>query len=198
MKKLLIFTPVFIASLIIFTITAPIVTLSEDISTKVFRLHIVANSDSEEDQELKIKVKDKVLIFADTLYENCQSVSEAKQLSKQHLTEFESIAQKTVAFYGYDYEVKAYTINEYFSTRKYDNFTLPAGMYDSLKIVIGNGKGKNWWCVMFPSVCLSGCTDDFNETLTDEERKVIESNNYKVRFKAVEIYEKIKSELEAE
>ena len=197
MKKLLIFTPVFIASLILFTISAPLVSLSEDISEKVFRLHIVANSDSEEDQNLKLKVRDKILIFADELYTDCQSVEEAKKLSKQHLSDFEQIAQKTLAFNGYDYEVKAYTIKEYFSTREYDNFTLPAGNYESLKIVIGSGKGKNWWCVMFPSVCLSGCTEDFNETLTDDERRIIESKNYKLRFKAVEIYEKLKTQAKA-
>ena len=81
---------------------------------------------------------------------------------------------------------------EYFSTRIYDDFTLPAGIYDSIKIVIGNGEGHNWWCVMFPQVCLSGCTKDLEDDLTDEEIKMIHSKDYIVKFKAVEIYEKLK------
>lgn len=193
MKKLYVFIPVFVISLICFTSTAPLISMSENICTKVFRLHIIANSDEEYDQNLKLKVRDKVLTYANTLYNGCESVEEAKEVSIKHIPEFKEIAQKTVAFYGYDYEVLAYTVKEYFSVRDYSNFTLPAGMYDSLKIIIGKGDGKNWWCVMFPSVCLSGCTDDFNGVLTDDEKKAVINKKYKVGFKAVEIYEKTKS-----
>lgn len=194
-KKIFVFVPIFLSSLIFLTTLTPIITMSEDISTKVFRLHILANSDTDSDQELKLKVRDKILQVSDELYNNCSSVDDAVNVTRENISLIKETAQKVIAFYGYTYDTQVYVTKEYFSTRKYDNFTLPAGMYDSLKIVIGEGRGHNWWCVMFPAVCLSGCTDDFNETLTQEEKKMIESNGYAVRFKAVEIYEKIKSKL---
>ena len=96
---------------------------------------------------------------------------------------------------GYDYKAKVKLTKEYYNTRKYDNFILPAGMYDSLKITIGNAEGHNWWCVMFPTVCLSGCTSDFDKYLTDEEKDLIFNDKYVVKFKIIEIYEKLKYKL---
>lgn len=194
-KKLFVFVPVFLCAVIAVTAITPLITMSEDISTKVFRLHILANSDSDEDQALKIKVRDKILDVSEDLYNNCSSVEDAVDISKDNISLFRETAQKVIAFYGYEYDTRVYVTKEYFDTRVYDDFTLPAGTYDSLKIEIGEGKGHNWWCVMFPSVCLSGCSDDFDETLTPEEQEMIKSGKYVVRFKAVEIYEKIKSEI---
>lgn len=195
-KKLFVFVPIFLCAVIAVTAVTPIITMSEDISTKVFRLHILANSDSDADQALKLKVRDKILDLSENLYNNCSSVDEAVNISKDNISLIKETAQKVIAFYGYEYDTRVYVTKEYFDTRVYDDFTLPAGTYDSLKIEIGEGKGHNWWCVMFPSVCLSGCTDDFNESLTPEEQKMIKSGKYVVRFKAVEIYEKIKSKIE--
>lgn len=192
-KKIFIFVPIFMCALIISTAITPTIAMSENISTKVFRLHILANSDSSEDQALKLKVRDKILNLSKTLYNDCTSVDEAINISNDNIQLLKSTAQKVIAFYGYEYDTKVYVTKEYFNTRVYDDFTLPAGIYDSLKIEIGEAKGKNWWCVMFPSVCLSGCTDDFNEVLTPEEQKLIKSGKYVFKFKAVEIYEKIKS-----
>jgi stage II sporulation protein R len=180
-------------ALIISTAITPTIAMSENISSKVFRLHILANSDCSEDQALKLKVRDKILNLSKTLYNDCTSVDEAINISNDNIQLLKSTAQKVIAFYGYEYDTKVYVTKEYFNTREYDDFTLPAGIYDSLKIEIGEAKGKNWWCVMFPSVCLSGCTDDFNEVLTPEEQKLIKSGKYVFKFKAVEIYEKIKS-----
>lgn len=194
-KKLFIFVPVFLCAVIAITAITPVITVSEDISSKVFRLHILANSDSDEDQALKLKVRDKILSVSEDLYGNCSSVEDAVNISKKNIKLFKETAQKVIAFYGYEYDTRVYVTKEYFNTRVYDDFTLPAGIYDSLKIEIGEGKGHNWWCVMFPSVCLSGCTDDFDETLTPEEQEMIKSGKYIVRFKAVEIYEKIKSKI---
>lgn len=194
-KKFFVFVPVFLCAIIAVTAITPVITASEDISTKVFRLHILANSDSDEDQELKLKVRDKILAVSENLYSNCSSVEDAIHISKENIRLFKETAQKVIAFYGYEYDTRVYVTKEYFDTRVYDDFTLPAGTYDSLKIEIGEGKGHNWWCVMFPSVCLSGCSDDFDETLTPEEQEMIKSGKYVVRFKAVEIYEKIKSEI---
>lgn len=189
----MVFVPVFLVAIIMSSGLPKDIGLSEDISTKVFRMHILANSDSDEDQELKLRVRDRVLKISEEIYANCNNVDDAINATKENISYIKSEAHKVIAFYGYDYAVKSYVDKEYFNTRKYDNFTLPAGMYDCLKIEIGQGKGHNWWCVMFPTVCINGCIDEFNDSLTPEEIKMIESNKYVVRFKAVEIYERVKS-----
>lgn len=195
MKKIFVFVPIFLAFVLLFTAITPLVAMSEDISEKVFRLHILANSDEIADQELKLKVRDRVLSFTAELYKQCDNVDEAINCSNENIEEIENEAQKVVAYYGYDYDVDAYVIKEYFNTRVYDGFTLPAGMYDSLKIEIGEAKGHNWWCVMFPTVCVTGCVDDLGESLNDDELKFVKSNKYIVKFKTVEIIERIKSKI---
>ena len=194
-KKLFVFVPLFLVFTVIFTLITPAVAMSEDISTKVFRLHILANSDSEDDQKLKLKVRDKILSVSDKMYNNCATVDDAVNTAKNNIDLFESTAAKVIIDNGYTYPVKAYVTKEYFDTRKYDNFTLPAGEYDSLKIEIGSAKGHNWWCVMFPSVCISGCVDDFVKSLSNDEIKMITDGKYKYKFKVVEVYEKIKSKI---
>lgn len=194
-KKLFIFVPLFLVFTVIFTLITPAVAMSEDISTKVFRLHILANSDSEDDQKLKLKVRDKILSVSDKMYNNCATVDDAVNTAKNNIDLFESTAAKVIIDNGYTYPVKAYVTKEYFDTRKYDNFTLPAGEYDSLKIEIGSAKGHNWWCVMFPSVCISRCVDDFDKSLSNDEIKMITDGKYKYKFKVVEVYEKIKSKI---
>ena len=194
-KKLFVFVPLFLVFTVIFTLITPAVAMSEDISTKVFRLHILANSDSEDDQKLKLKVRDKILSVSDKMYNNCATVDDAVNTAKNNIDLFESTAAKVIIDNGYTYPVKAYVTKEYFDTRKYDNFTLPAGEYDSLKIEIGSAKGHNWWCVMFPSVCISGCVDDLDKSLSNDEIKMITDGKYKYKFKVVEVYEKIKSKI---
>ncbi len=191
MKKIYLFVPLFLIFVVVFTALTPVAAASEDISSKVFRLHIIANSDTTEDQELKLKVRDRILEKSKDIYSECGNVYDAINASQENENELRNIAQKTVCFYGYTYPVKVYVTKEFFNVREYDSFTLPAGMYNCLKVVIGEGKGKNWWCVMFPQVCLSGCTDDIENYLTDEEKQMI-TDNYKVRFKVLEVYERIK------
>lgn len=192
-KKLLVFVPIFLCALLVVVSITPTITMSESISQKVFRLHILANSDSQEDQQLKLRVRDKILQESEEMFSSCNSVDEAINISRESIDKLKNISRQVIAYYNYDYDVRAYVTKEYFETREYDNFTLPAGIYDCLKIEIGQGKGHNWWCVMYPSVCISGCTDDFDSTLTEDEKQLIESDNYVIKFKVVEIYEKIKS-----
>lgn len=194
-KRLFVFVPIFLISLLIITSITPVISMSENISEKVFRLHILANSDEEYDQDLKLKIRDKILLVSQDLYSNCSNVDDAIEVAKCNIDLFRNEAQKVIAFYGYEYQAKVYVTKEYFNTREYDDFVLPAGMYDSLKITIGEGEGHNWWCVMFPTVCISGCTDDFDETLSEEEIELIKSNKFIPKFKIVEIYEKIKSKI---
>ena len=194
-KKLFIFVPIFLSFVIIFCAVTPMITMSEDISTKVFRLHILANSDDTSDQQLKLKVRDEILELSKGLFFNCANVEDAVRVSNENLELLKTAAEKVIQDNGAAYSIKVYTAKEYFNTRYYDNFTLPAGIYDSLKIEIGEGKGHNWWCVMFPSVCLSGCTEDFDGVLTEEEKALIESDKYIVRFKIVEVYEELKDKI---
>lgn len=192
MKKFMLFVPIFFVALALIVTTTPLITMSEDISTKVLRMHILANSDSLEDQELKLKVRDKVLELSNEIYLDCNSVDEAIEATKESIDDITTAVQKTIAFYGYCYKADVNIVKEYFSTRKYENLTLPAGEYYSVKITIGEGMGHNWWCVMYPSVCISGCIDDFDSELNDDEKKFI-TDKYIVKFKVVEIYESIKS-----
>jgi stage II sporulation protein R len=96
---------------------------------------------------------------------------------------------------NYNQTAKVVVANEFFNTRVYDDFTLPAGYYNTIKIEIGKGEGHNWWCIVFPSVCLSACSESMNDYLTDEEIELI-SSGYTPKFKIIEIYEKIKDRLE--
>ena len=164
-----------------------------DISNEVFRLHILANSDSEEDQNLKLKVRDKVLDYTSSLFENAQSKSEAENAIKENLQSISNIAYQEILDNGYDYTITAEITNMYFTTRHYEKYTLPSGMYDALRITIGDGNGKNWWCVMYPSICISTETNQetkAKEVLDDKQYKIVTDENIQYKFKVVEIFEK--------
>ena len=193
-KKLFIYTSIFL-TLIIFTSSfSSVVRDSENISQKVFRFHILANSDEEYDQNLKLMVRDELLCYSNSLFNNCSNVDEAILIAKENVSNFNHITKEVILENGYDYSVKTYVTKEYFNTRVYDNYTLPAGLYDSLKVVIGSGEGHNWWCVMFPAVCLSSSADDFGDYLNEDEKALID-DKYIIKFKAIEMYESIKNKI---
>lgn len=166
----------------------------QTIRDDVIRLHILANSDSREDQQLKLKVRDAILLECPDIFENTKSTEEAKKIIESQLEELTAITEKTIKENGYKYNVEVYFINEYFTTRVYDDVTLPAGKYLALKIIIGNGEGKNWWCVMFPSVCLPAAESNSIDTVFNNNQKdiVINTSKYEVRFKLLEYIEEIK------
>lgn len=194
-KGIKIFVPLFVIISMVLSYTVPFIEASESISDEVFRLHILANSNSEADQQLKLKVRDEILVAGEELFKGCNSVKEAIKVCSENLDFFQQAAQKCIAENGAVYTVKATVDKEYFNTREYEKITLPSGIYNALKIEIGEAKGKNWWCVMFPAICLPSVSEDeINEVLSEDEIKLINSNNkYEIRFKIVEIYEKIKS-----
>lgn len=191
-KRIYLFVPIFLVFCILFSFLSPMIVTSENISQKVFRLHILANSDSAEDQNLKLDVRDYVLQKSASIFENADSLEQAIEKANSNIDEFEKYAKQAIEKLGYDYPVSVKVDKEYFDTRTYDNFYMPAGVYNCLKIIIGEGKGHNWWCVMYPSVCLSGCTDDFDSVLTEEEKEFITSSKFVPRFKIVEFYEYVK------
>lgn len=167
-----------------------------NMSDKLLRLHILANSDSTEDQNLKLKVRDKILACASDLFSNADSKAQAESITENNLDEIISIAQQYVYSLGYNYKVQGEITRMYFNTRYYDNIALPAGEYDALRITIGEGAGKNWWCVMFPPMCFSSAQDsnEMDSVLNDDEIDIIENEpKYEYKFKAVEIFNSIVS-----
>lgn len=199
-KTLKIFVPLFLVFVFMFSYIAPFIETSENISDQVFRLHILANSDSAEDQQLKLKVRDEILKKGETVFSSSNSLEETIELCKNNIALFQQTAEQCLKDNGSDHDVKVYLDKEYFNTREYDEITLPSGIYNALKIEIGQGKGHNWWCVMFPAICLSSVTDDeLNKYLSEDEQKLVNSDSkYEVRFKIVEIYEKVKSKIISE
>ena len=169
-----------------------------DIQESVFRLHVIANSDSTEDQNLKYIVRDSVIDYINEISKDASSKDEVIAIAKEHLTEIEEIALKTVKDNGYDYPVKVSIGNFAFPSKKYGDITLPPGYYDALKIEIGEAAGQNWWCVMFPPLCFVDVTSGvvpeeskeiMKDNLTDEEYDLIsgKSADVEIKFKIVEV-----------
>lgn len=188
-----------LAVLTAFIITCVISTMSfasacDDIRNSVLRMHVVANSDSEEDQCLKLKVRDAVLEAGKEYFDNSESAAQAEEKLIPVKDELEKVAQKVVEENGYDYDVKVNIGNAYFPTKTYDGeVTLPAGEYEAVNVIIGSGQGHNWWCVMFPPMCLPAAESDteLDEVLSEREYEIVKSNpKFEPRFKIVEWYEK--------
>lgn len=164
-----------------------------DIAGKLIRLHVIANSDSEEDQALKIKVRDAVLTFVTEKTQGAKTVAESEKILKSSLSEINKAAQEEIKRQGYSYTSKTALENTYFPTKEYGSFALPAGDYEALRVIIGSGEGKNWWCVLFPPLCVSAAEDTEelakNAGLSDEEIKIISSDDveYKFKFKVVDL-----------
>ncbi len=168
----------------------------EDIRENIFRLHVIANSDSQEDQQLKLAVRDRIISIGGDIFAQVHNKREAETIVRPMLSEIQRAAEDVIKEQGYDYPVKVMISNEYFNTRIYEKVTLPAGKYDALRVIIGSGEGKNWWCVMFPPMCLPAAeeTQALNQVLSEEDLQFVsEYQDYEVRFKVIEWYENIKN-----
>ena len=167
--------------------------ISTEISNSVFRLHVIANSDSNEDQALKYKVRDSLLNYMNKICNNCSSKEEAIILVEKNKENFKQIALDTIKAEGYSYDVDIKIGNFEFPTKYYGDISLPAGFYDALRVEIGEAKGQNWWCVMFPPLCFvdvsSGIVPEeskelMQESLSDEEFALIsDKSNNEIQFK---------------
>jgi len=177
--------------------------VSEDISNSVFRLHVIANSDSTEDQNLKYKVRDSLIQYMNLISENISSKDEAIKIATENKSQFYNIAKKVITDNGFDYDVNIEIGNFSFPTKTYGDISLPSGFYDALKVEIGNASGQNWWCVMFPSLCFVDVSngivpDESKESLKnnmkDEDYNLISSDTFefKLKFKFVEWFESAK------
>ena len=155
---------------------------------ELVRLHVVAASDSSEDQAIKLQVKDAVVSSLKTDLENLRSADEAVTYLQEHLPQIELLANQILQASGYDDVARASLQAEEFSTRYYDTFALPAGVYQALRITIGAGEGKNWWCVAFPGLCLPATTSGFEDAascagLSDGLTATLEKKSgYEIRF----------------
>ncbi len=170
----------------------PFESTCKELNEDVFRLHILANSDSSFDQKLKLSVRDEVIKNISPLYNEVENKEEARAVTEKNLCYIEEIARGVLSQNGVSYEVKARITNKFFDTRYYDDFTMPAGMYDTLEISLGEAKGKNWWCVMYPSLCVGASSRmSMSEDLSEDEFEVVTSDDIEFKFKVVEYFEKI-------
>lgn len=170
----------------------------DDIRPQVLRLHVLANSNSEEDQALKLKVRDAVLSEGEKTLGTSYSKSDAQEKISECLPLLEKAAQDEIKRNGYNYSVSVEIGKSYFPTKTYGSVTLPAGQYDAVRVLIGSAKGRNWWCVMFPNLCLPAAQTEpkLEDVLSEDEIKLVKSKpKYEIRFWIVEKYEQIKEKL---
>lgn len=171
---------------------------SENIRESVLRLHVIANSDVSVDQNLKLAVRDAIINESEEIFDGTVTVDNAVEKITPEINNIKEIAERVVENYGFDYNVDVSIDEEYFETRTYETVTLPAGKYLSLIVRIGEGKGKNWWCVMFPPMCVSAADEEdvLKTTLSEKEIKLVNSKpEYEPRFKIIELYEKFRNKI---
>lgn len=165
------------------------------IRNDVLRLHVIANSDDANDQQLKLKVRDAVLEKGRDIFGQSNNKQTAETTAKSNISALEETAKNIIAQNGYNYDVRVEVGKSKFPTKTYENITLPAGEYDAVKVIIGKGEGKNWWCVMFPPLCLPAAKGDkkIDDVLNEDELKLVQSNpKYEIRFWVVEKIEELK------
>lgn len=174
---------------------------SGDYKEKLIRFHVLANSDSKSDQYLKLKVRDEVVNYLRPELEKSKDIYESEKIIESRYVEIEEVAKKVIRDNGYDYEVSVNLEYTDFPTKQYSNVVLPSGEYKALRVVIGEGEGENWWCVMFPPLCFMDETvyidkktdNKLKEILTEEEYDLITNSNeqevtrIKMKFKLAEI-----------
>ena len=184
----------------------------DEVKNSLIRFHVIANSDSNEDQNLKIKVKNEVIDYLYPYLNNSKSLDESREIIKSKMTEVQCIAEKVIKDNNYNYEAKVQLSRENFPEKSYGNIVLPQGNYEAFRIIIGNGQGRNWWCVMFPPLCFvdeskaeveydkveerinsqnkedTVSEDDNKES---DEHKSDSGDNIQIKFKFVEIFENL-------
>ena len=171
----------------------------EDISNRVLRLHVLANSDSDQDQALKLKVRDRILAESGGMFDHITSKKDAESAVKSGIPKLQAAAADEIKKQGFDYPVIVELTHMYFTTRQYNAVTLPAGDYDALRVTIGKAAGHNWWCVIFPPMCLPAAEEpkELSDVLNENQLQIVEGKGgFEVKFLTVEWYEKLKNYLE--
>ena len=172
--------------------------LQPSIATKVLRFHVLANSDSNADQSVKKEVRDAVGTYLQPFLEDAASLSETKEIVEEHIDNILAISKETLEEHGYDYPVSAKITKTDFPEKTYGNYTFPKGKYEALQIIIGEGNGQNWWCVLYPNMCFSGSVFEIVEEEAKASLKevlnaweyadVFDSGNVQMRFKFLEYF----------
>ena len=166
--------------------------MQKGLAEEVFRFHVLANSDSEEDQELKLKVRDAVISYMKEELPESRSLEETKKWAEKHLCEIEETSEAVVRAEGYAYPIRAGVEWTYFPEKAYGDVTFPAGRYEALRIEIGEAGGRNWWCALYPNLCFIDCVhavvpdegkQELQSVLTDEEYEMVtEQTRFKVKW----------------
>ncbi len=168
----------------------------EGIREKVLRLHVIAASDSATDQNIKYAVRDELLRDGESLFHGSETAVQAEEKIGDSLGLLQKSAENTLRKLGCDYPVNVVLGRTYFPTRQYESITLPAGYYNAVRVIIGEGKGKNWWCVMFPPMCLPAAIKDspsLDELLSEKEEQIVSGGKkYEIKFWFVEKYYELK------
>ena len=172
---------------------------AESLSGKLVRLHVLAASDSEADQQMKLRVRDTVLRLVTPALQGCETQSEAVSVLAPLLPEIELASEQTLRSLGSSETVTALLSAEDFPVREYDTFSLPAGTYESLRVLIGSGEGHNWWCVVFPPLCLSAAEDSSSSeddawaVFSPSEKRLISGAGRVIRFRALDWLQRLKA-----
>ncbi len=170
----------------------------EDLARKMIRLHIIANSDSEADQALKLQVRDKILDFTTDVLEQSENREDAQERLRTALPEIQRLAAEEINAQGYDYGVTVRLERAEFPHKAYDGFALPAGEYTALRLMIGEGKGQNWWCVVFPPLCTTAATNLHRTAIAaglgEEDISLMteENEGYVLKFRSVELWQQLR------
>ena len=165
-----------------------------DIYENTVRLHVIANSDSEHDQSVKLLVRDSVLAELSVLLESAQTQEEAVKIIEENLEHLRTVCNETLESLGEELTAELYFKEEKYPTRHYENISLPAGIYQSLQIKLGDADGRNWWCVLFPTLCTSAAKTEevlIETGFTSDQIGVLtggESPKYKLKFKILEFF----------
>ncbi|WP_373471362.1 stage II sporulation protein R [Carnobacterium alterfunditum] len=206
MKKFILtsFALIIIISLVISGNNANVKATQSDVASKLIRFHVIANSDNDIDQKLKLKVRDSVLEYISPKLSTCTSIEQSRKIINNENKNMKKIAEKIIKQNGFKYSVVTSLSDENFPIKTYGNITLPQGQYEAYRIIIGTGTGQNWWCVMFPPLCFVDITKgnvsyqktekEMKTVLSDDEYKLVDNtvNSQKivVKFKLVEIFSK--------
>ena len=194
MKKRLIIS--IAVGIVISVILASFGVFAKDCSSireKVLRLHILANSNDTADQALKLKVRDRILTESKSIFATGDKQKAETEIDS-NMKKIEDIANDEIRKQGYTYKARAERVNMFFTTRDYGNITMPAGKYDALRITIGEAIGQNWWCVLYPPICLpsSQPKEQLDDVLTSSETDIVQNKSkYEVRFALLEFFEKL-------
>ncbi len=186
-----------IAVLLVFTVT--LLKDRKTLKNELVRLHVVAASNDARDQEIKLSVRDAVVASLQEALKDATDVELAKTYIQAHLPQIENVANHTLRELGVDQHAVVHFVEEEFPAREYDTFSLPSGVYQSLRVIIGEGEGKNWWCVVFPTLCMGASSADvesaaagagFSQELIDS---ITGKKDYQIRFYLLDVLGKIEN-----